>query len=49
VNKSVAWDATNNGYYCQIFFELWIYDAVSSGFQYHDRFVGLWLNLTAST
>lgn len=48
VNKSVEWDATNNGYYCQIFLELWIYDAVSSGFQYHDRFVGLWLNLTAS-
>jgi hypothetical protein len=48
VNKSVEWDAANNGYYCQIFLELWVYDVVSSGFQYHDRFVGLWLNLTAS-
>ena len=48
VNKSVQWDATNKGYYCQIFMELWIYEGVSSGFQYHNRFVGLWLNLTDS-
>jgi hypothetical protein len=48
VNKTIVWDAVNNGYYCQIFLELWVYDVVSSGFRYHNRFVGLWLNLTNS-
>lgn len=48
VNKPVAWDAVNNGYYVQVFLELWLYDAVSYAFQFHNRFVGLWLNLTAA-
>jgi hypothetical protein len=47
VNKSLQWDAENNGYYCEIFVELWVYDLSSSGFQFHNRFVGLWLNITA--
>jgi hypothetical protein len=48
VNKTIVWDAVNSGYYCQIFLELWLYDVVSSDFQYHNRFVGLWLNVTMS-
>jgi hypothetical protein len=46
VGKSASWDAENNGYYYQVFFELWIYDPVSDGFSYHNRFVSLWLNMT---
>ncbi|MGA3192922.1 MAG: DUF1616 domain-containing protein [Candidatus Bathyarchaeia archaeon] len=48
VDKSVSWDAVNSGYYYQLFTELWIYDPVSDGFGYHNRFVTLWLNMTAS-
>ena len=42
------WDSENNGFYYQLFFELWLYDVTSRSFRYHDRFVGIWLNMTAS-
>ena len=48
VDKTAAWDSDGNGYYYQLFFELWLYDTVASGFRFHDRFVGLWLNMTVS-
>jgi hypothetical protein len=48
VNKLAEWDAKYMGYYYQLFMELWIYDSVSNGFSYHNRFVSLWLNMTAS-
>lgn len=47
VDKSVPWDQTNHGYYYQLFAELWIYNTTSNEFSYHDRFVSLWLNMTA--
>lgn len=46
VDKLVLWDEENSGFYCQLFFELWIYDGTVSGFQFHNRFVGFWLNMT---
>ena len=46
VDKVAAWDSAGNGFYCQLFFELWFYNSSLSGFQYHDRFVGMWLNMT---
>jgi len=46
VNGFSMWDSENNGFYYQLFFELWIYDDVSSSLRYHNRFVGLWLNMT---
>lgn len=46
VNKTAAWDEENKGYYFQLFFELWIYNATISDFQYHNRVVWLWLNMT---
>ncbi len=48
VNKSSSWDTENRGYYYQLFVELWIYDAKLDTLSFHDRFVGLWLNMTAS-
>ena len=48
VNSSSMWDSENNGFYYQLFFELWLYDMASNGFKYHNRFVGLWLNMTGS-
>lgn len=47
VNSTATWDSEYKGFFCQVFFELWIYDTAVSGFQYHNRFVGLWLNMTA--
>lgn len=44
----IGWDPVNSGFYGNLFFELWIYNATLSDFQYHQRFVGLWLNMTTS-
>jgi hypothetical protein len=46
VNECAAWDQANSDCYYQLFFELWLYNAALSGFQYHNRFVGIWLNMT---
>jgi hypothetical protein len=46
VEKLAVWDVENKGFYMQLFFELWIYDRAFSGFQYHSRFVGFWINMT---
>lgn len=48
VSNSVLWDAENSGYYYQVFVELWIYNVESDAFTFHNRFVGRWLNMTAS-
>ena len=49
VDKMAEWDSEGNGYYYQLFFELWLYDVAASSFQFHDRFVGIWLNMTAGS
>ena len=46
VNASTRWDSEYNGFYYQLFFELWLYSGDLQGFQFHDRFVGIWLNMT---
>jgi len=46
VNCTSTWDLNRNGFYYQLFFELWLYNMTSSSFQYHNRFVRLWLNMT---
>ena len=49
VGKSVMWDSENHGYYYQFFFELWIYEPDQNVLQFHNRYVGLWLNITADS
>jgi hypothetical protein len=46
VDKLASWDVENSGYYYQLFVELWINSVESEAFQFHNRFVGLWLNMT---
>jgi uncharacterized membrane protein len=46
VGCSSVWDSENNGFYFQLFFELWLYSSTGSSFQFHGRFVGIWLNMT---
>lgn len=45
VNKEASWDAEERGYYYHFFFELWLYDHDSKDFVFHNRFVGLRLNM----
>ena len=49
VDKPAVWNDGNNGYFYELFMELWIYNVASDVFQFHNRFVGLWLNVTAAS
>jgi hypothetical protein len=49
VSRSGVWDDENKGYFYELFMECWVYDNASDAFQFHNRFVGLWLNMTAAS
>lgn len=46
VDSFAKWDSEFGGFYFQLFFELWLYDEGVRDFRFHDRFVGIWLNMT---
>jgi hypothetical protein len=46
IDKVTSWDTENKGYYYQLFIELWIFNEESNVLQFHNRFVGIWLNMT---
>ena len=46
VDSESPWSHEHRGYYYQMLFELWLYNMTSKSFHYHNRFVGLWLNMT---
>jgi uncharacterized membrane protein len=45
-NLPVTWDSTKNAYLGNIFFELYLYNSTSGDFQYNQRYVSLWVNLS---
>ncbi|NWG11513.1 DUF1616 domain-containing protein [Candidatus Bathyarchaeota archaeon] len=47
VNCTVTWNSYMQGFYSNLFFELWIYNQTTATFQYHERFLSLWFNMTA--
>lgn len=49
VDKVMSWNNVTHGFYGQLFFELWRYNDTASAFDYHNRFVGIWLNFTVPT
>lgn len=49
VDKHAVWDDEGSGYFYELFMELWIYNVASDAFQFHNRYVGLWLNMTAAS
>ena len=44
---TAVWDAERSGFFGNLFFELWIYNGTVGAFQYHERFTGLWFNMTS--
>jgi len=46
-NYTVSWDNDKRAFRGFLFFEMWLYNTEVNNFQYHGRFVGLWLNMTA--
>jgi hypothetical protein len=47
VDKIASWDVNNTGYYYHLFLELWIYNSEFEVLQFHNRFVGIRLNVTS--
>ena len=41
-------NSTTNRFYGNLIFELWIYNESASHFEYHERFVDLKFNMTAT-
>jgi hypothetical protein len=48
VNKTAAWDSEDNGFYYELFAELWAFNPSDSGFHFDDRCVHFYLNVTAA-
>lgn len=48
-DKVAAWNSRTGGFYYQLFFELWRLNGTVSAFEFHNRFVGVWLNVTMPT
>ena len=46
VDKIAQFDQQNRGYYYQLFVELWAFNPLSGTFQYQNRFVYFWVNVT---
>lgn len=45
VDEIAVQDEGDRGFYYEVFFEMWIYNATSSAFQFHNRYVGFWVNM----
>jgi hypothetical protein len=43
---SAKWDPEKSGFFGYLFFELWIYNDTTGGFQYHERCTSLRFNMT---
>lgn len=43
---TIAYDTQRGGYYGNLFFELWLFNDTTNSFQYNQRYVSLWLNMT---
>ena len=41
-----SWDSLQDGFYYHLLFELWLYSEDLQDLQFHDCFVGVWLNMT---
>jgi hypothetical protein len=48
VHKLAQFDQENNGYYYQLFVELWAFNSELGTIQYQDRYVYFWLNATSA-
>jgi hypothetical protein len=44
--SSSVWNSTESRFYGNMIFELWLFNASTSDFQYHERFVDLKFNMT---
>lgn len=45
---TVAWDSVGRGFFGNLLFGLWLYNTSSQSFQFHNRSVWNWLNMSES-
>ncbi|HSV48790.1 MAG TPA: DUF1616 domain-containing protein [Candidatus Acidoferrales bacterium] len=45
-STTIAYDTNKYGFYGNLIFELWIYNSTTNSFQYHERYLSLWLEMT---
>lgn len=46
VGTSIAISNSSDGYFGNLFFELWLFNDTTQAYEYNQRYVGIWLNLT---
>ena len=46
IDKVATQDESDGGFYYELFFELWIYNATISDFQFHNRYAGFWVRIS---
>ena len=46
LDEQLLRDETDDCFYCQLLFELWLYNSTTSDFQFHNRAVGYWIRLS---
>ena len=44
---TIAYNPDKKGFFGNLFFELWMFNDSTNAFQYNQRYVSLWLNMTA--
>ena len=49
IDSSTTWDSEANSFFFQLFFELWRYNVDLNSFEFDNRYVGIWLNMTQSS
>ena len=42
---TIVWDSEKNGFYGNLFFELWLNNDTTNALVYHQRYVSLWLKM----
>jgi uncharacterized membrane protein len=42
---TIEWDKTKGGFYGNLVFELYIYNGTINAFQYHERYLSLWVKM----
>jgi Predicted membrane protein len=44
---TITWDKTKDGFFGNLVFELYIYNSTTNAFQYHQRYLSLWLRMNS--
>lgn len=49
LDSTGIWDSERHGFYYQLFFELWLYNSTVESFEFNNRYVQFWFNMTQNS